>query len=117
MISFSEFAVSLGSNPVLLVVTLLVLGSIFVNGATDASNAIATAIGTRSIKPRTAVLMGAVCNFVGLVVMTYLSTAVADTIGKMVDFGSDSQAALLALTAAMISIIVWEASASSSPWP
>ena len=41
--------------------------------------------------------------------MTYLSTAVADTIGKMVDFGSDREAALIALAAAMVSIIVWGA--------
>ncbi len=109
MISFDAFLGALFTNPVLLIITVLVAGAIFVNGATDASNAIATAIGTRSIRPNVAVAMGAVCNFVGLIVMTYLSTAVADTIGKMVDFGTDSEAALLALAAAMISIIVWGA--------
>lgn len=107
MVTFSSFTVAIVTNPVLLIITVLVLGAIFVNGATDASNAIATAIGTRSIKPGIAITMGAVCNFVGLVVMTWLSTAVADTIGKMVDFGTDSEAALLALAAAMVSIIVW----------
>lgn len=107
MVPFSAFLSALLANPVLFVITALVLGAIFVNGATDASNAIATAIGTRSIRPTAAVVMGAVCNFVGLVGMTYVSTAVADTIGKMVDFGSNSQQALLALAAAMASIIVW----------
>ena len=109
MISFTSFLAALFTNPILLIITVLVAGAIFINGATDASNAIATAIGTRSIKPGPAVAMGAICNFVGLIVMTYLSTAVADTIGKMVDFGSNSEAALLALAAAMISIIVWGA--------
>lgn len=109
MIPFDAFLGALFTNLVLLVITVLVAGAIFVNGATDASNAIATAIGTRSIRPNVAVAMGAACNFIGLVVMTYLSTAVADTIGKMVDFGTDSQAALLALAAAMVSIIVWGA--------
>ena len=107
MVTFTDFVSAVTTNPVLLIITVLVMGAIFVNGATDASNAIATAIGTRAIKPKTAIIMGAVCNFVGLVVMTWLSTAVADTIGKMVDFGSDNEAALLALAAAMISIIVW----------
>lgn len=109
MVSFSTFLASIATNPVLAITTVLVLGAIFINGATDASNAIATAIGTRSIRPLPAVLMGAVCNFIGLVVMTYVSTAVADTIGKMVDFGTDTDAALMALAAAMISIIVWGA--------
>lgn len=109
MISFSMFFEALLTNPILLVITLLIIGTIFVNGATDASNAIATAIGTRSVGANAAIAMGAVCNFVGLVVMTYLSTAVADTISKMVNFNGDSHMALLALAAAMVSIIVWGA--------
>jgi len=109
MVTFAEFISAIITNPVLLIITVLVLGAIFVNGATDASNAIATAIGTRAIRPGIAIIMGAICNFVGLVVMTWLSTAVADTIGHMVNFGADRQAALLALAAAMISIIVWGA--------
>lgn len=67
MISFGTFMSVLITNPVLLVITVLVIGSIFVNGATDASNAIATAIGTRSLKPSVAVAIGAACNFIGLV--------------------------------------------------
>lgn len=109
MISFGVFIGALVSNPVLLVITVLIIGTIFVNGATDASNAIATAIGTRSINPDAAIAMGAICNFIGLIVMTYLSTAVADTISKMVNFGGDGHSALMALAAAMVSIIVWGA--------
>ena len=107
MISFDMFITALVSNPLVAIITILIIGAIFVNGATDASNAIATAIGTRSIKPLTAVIMGAICNFVGLIVMTSLSTAVANTIGHMVDFGSNNEQALLALAAAMLSIIIW----------
>lgn len=84
MISFGVFIGALVSNPVLLVITVLVIGTVFVNGAADTSNAIATAIGARSINPD-----AAICNFIGLIVMTYLSTAVADTISKMVNFGGD----------------------------
>lgn len=107
MISFGVFLSALVSSPLLLAVTLLVVGTIVVNGATDASNAIATAIGTRSIGATAGIAMGAVCNFVGLIVMTYLSTAVADTISKMVNFNGENHAALCALAAAMVAIIVW----------
>ncbi len=107
MISFSTFLGMLAQNPFLAVTIALVLGTIFVNGATDAANAIAEAVGTRSIKVNTAILMSVVCNFVGLVAMTAVSTAVADTISGMVDFGGDSHAAMIALAAATVAIVVW----------
>src|SRR4030043_2092042 len=63
----------------LLVVTLLlVLAAEFVNGWTDAPNAIATVVSTRVLSPSQAVLMAAVLNVVGAVVT---GTAVASTIG------------------------------------
>jgi PiT family inorganic phosphate transporter len=107
VIEFSTFLSALASSPLLCVITVLIIGTIVVNGATDASNAIATAIGTRSIGANAAIAMGAACNFIGLIVMTYLSTAVADTIGGMVNFNGNDHIALLALAAAMLSIIVW----------
>ena len=51
--------------------------------------------------------MAAICNFVGLAGITMVSSAVALTIFKMVDFGGDNHAALVALAAAMVAIIVW----------
>ncbi|MGI6032931.1 MAG: inorganic phosphate transporter [Coriobacteriales bacterium] len=107
MVSFSAFVSALISNPLLFGITVLIVGTIIVNGATDASTAIATAIGTRSIGPGAAIAMGAVCNFVGLIVMTMLCTAVADTIGEMVNFNGQGGHALVALAAAMVAIIVW----------
>ncbi|HEY5467213.1 MAG TPA: inorganic phosphate transporter, partial [Clostridia bacterium] len=47
------------SNPALLITVLLVMAVIFVNGWTDAPNAIATVISTRAMKPRPAILMAA----------------------------------------------------------
>ena len=44
---------------------LLVLAVIFVNGWTDAPNAIATAVGSGAMSFRRGVLLAAVCNFVG----------------------------------------------------
>lgn len=95
------------ANPILLLIIVLCLGATVVNGATDAPNAIATVVGTRAMKPMPAIAMAAICNFVGLVLITAVSTAVASTIFNMVDFGGDNHAALVALSAAMVAIIVW----------
>lgn len=50
----------------------------YVNGMHDAANAVATAISTRAISPRNAVIMAGVLNFVG----AFLSEGVAETMGK-----------------------------------
>ena len=107
MISFPQFLQILASNPFLAVVMVLILGTIFVNGSTDAANAIAEPVGTRSIGVNEAIAMSVVCNFVGLVAMSFISTAVADTMSGMVDFGGDTHAALIALAAATVGIVAW----------
>ncbi len=110
-IEWATFIAELASNPVLVAVTLLNIGVIVVNGATDAPNAIATVVSTRAMKPKLAILMAAVCNFLGLLLVSLVTSAAAHTIFNMVDFGGNSQQALIALTAAMIAIIVWGAAA------
>ena len=110
-IEWATFIAELASNPVLVAVTLLNIGVIVVNGATDAPNAIATVVSTRAMKPKFAILMAAVCNFLGLLLVSLVTSAVAHTIFNMVDFGGNSQQALIALTAAMIAIIVGGAAA------
>ncbi len=107
MFEFTTFMGELISNPMLLLIAVLNIGVIIVNGATDAPNAIATAVSTRAMKTRHAIIMAAVCNFIGLVVITLISSAIAQTIFGMVDFGGDSHKALIALMAAMVAIIVW----------
>ncbi len=110
-IEWSVFIAELLANPVLAVVTLLNIGVIIVNGATDAPNAIASCVSTRSMKPKHAIIMAAICNFLGLLLISLVSSAVANTIFKMVDFGGDAHSATVALMAAMIAIIVWGATA------
>ena len=110
-IEWATFIAELASNPVLVAVTLLNIGVIVVNGATDAPNAIATVVSTRAMKPKLAILMAAVCNFLGLLLVSLVTSAVAHTIFNLVGFGGNSQQALIALTAAMIAIIVWGAAA------
>lgn len=112
MVTFSQFLGAVQANPFLALVIVLVMGTIFVNGATDAANAIAEPIGTRAIGVDAAIWMSVITNFLGLVGMTLFSTAVADTMSGMVDFGGDSHVALIALAAATVSIVSW----SSLAW-
>ncbi|MDO4182673.1 MAG: inorganic phosphate transporter [Coriobacteriia bacterium] len=106
-VSISVVLEAIVANPVLLLIIVLCLGATVVNGATDAPNAIATVVGTKAMRPGPAIAMAAICNFIGLVLITSISTAVASTIFGMVDFGGDTHAALVALAAAMVAIIVW----------
>ena len=64
-VSFSYFINAMAQSPVLLITVLLTLGVIFVNGWTDAPNAIATCITTRCMRPRPAILLSAAFNFLG----------------------------------------------------
>lgn len=110
-IGLQEFFNELFNNPPLFVVVLLVLAVILVNGWTDAPNAIATCVSTRAMAPGPAILMAAVFNFLGVLVMTTVNATVAETIYNMVDFGGDSQQALIALCAAMLAIVLWAVAA------
>ncbi len=106
-----DFINQLFSNPALVVTTILTLGVIMVNGWTDAPNAIATCVSTRSLGPRAAILMAAVFNFFGVFIMTMFNATVAQTIYKMVDFGGNSEDALIALCAALFAIVLWATAA------
>ncbi len=108
-LTFAAFLEQAAAYPVLYLIMVLVIGVTVVSGATDAPNAIATAVSTRCLKPNTAIALAAVFNFVGLVGMTYISTAVAKTMFGMVDFSGNTDAALMALVAAMIGSIAWGA--------
>lgn len=86
----------------LIVVLLLVLAAEFVNGWTDAPNAIATVVSTRVLSPSVAVVMAAVLNIVGALVT---GTAVAVTIGKGIVRPEIIDLPVVA--AAMLTIVVW----------
>ena len=109
--SMLEFFGQAFSNPMLLVSTVLTLGVILVNGWTDAPNAIATCVSTRAIGVRKAIVMAAVFNFLGVLVMTTINSSVAMTIYNMVDFGGDAHLSLIALCAAMAAIVIWATAA------
>ena len=106
-ISLSEFVSQLVGSPVLAITVVLTLGVILVNGWTDAPNAIATCVVTRCMSARGAILMAAVFNFLGVFIMSSINATVAQTITKMVDFGTNSHEAIVALSAALFAIVVW----------
>ena len=90
----------------LILVLFLVLAAEFVNGATDAPNAIATVVSTRVLSPRKAVLMATLLNAVGVV----SGTAVAKTL--YTDIIRPDVVNLTTIGAAMVAIVVW----SSLAW-
>lgn len=85
------------------IIVVLALSFDFINGFHDTANAIATAVSTKALKPRHAILMAAIMNFVGA--MTF--TGVAKTITKdIVDpFTLDNGSVVI--MAALISAIAW----------
>lgn len=92
-------------------ITLLILSVILINGWTDAPNAIAGCVSTRSLSPRAAVCLAAACNFSGAVVMSLISPKVAVTLYNIVDLGDGGENALCAVCAGLLAVIVWAVAA------
>ena len=69
-LSLEGFAQMPAQEPLLGAAVLLTLAVIFVNGWTDAPNAIATVVGTGAMGMDRAIALAAVCNFFGVLVMT-----------------------------------------------
>ena len=73
----------------IILITTLILLVVLVNGWTDAPNAIAGCVSTRSMSPSAALTLAAVCNFFGAVGMAIINPRVARTLYNIVDFGED----------------------------
>lgn len=96
----------------IVIVVVLLLGVIFVNGWTDAPNAIATVVSTRVLSPSAAVKLAIVFNFLGVLFMTLVNSKVAATLSNMIDFSGTSQTdALAVLAGSMFAIVVWAVAA------
>ncbi len=90
-----------GSETWVLVVLALVLAAEFVNGWTDAPNAIATVVSTRVLRPYSAVLMATALNIVG----AFAGQAVAQTIARGIV--KAEVIGLETIATAMIAIVFW----------
>ena len=97
----------------ILIITVLVvifaLAFDFINGFHDTANAIATSVSTRALKPRVAVLMAAVMNFVGAITFVGVAKAIASDIVdpfSLNAFEGDVTGSIVIL-AALCSAITW----------
>lgn len=86
-----------------ILVVVFALAFDFINGFHDTANAIATSVSTRALKPRVAVLMAAIMNFVGALTFT----GVAKTITKDIVDPFTLQNGSLIILAALLSAIIW----------
>lgn len=93
---------------------LLAIAFAATNGLHDASNAIATLVATRAATPAQAIVMAAVCNMLGPLL---LGAAVADTIGGLVTVAPSSAVAVIGsgLAAAVTwNLVTWRLGLPSS---
>lgn len=88
---------------VLAIVIVLALSFDFINGFHDTANAIATAISTRALTLRAAIMMAAVMNFLGAM----LFTGVAKTIGGSVANPAELDNGIEIVIATLIAAIIW----------
>ncbi|WP_018753715.1 inorganic phosphate transporter [Paenibacillus sanguinis] len=88
---------------IILIVIFLALAFDFINGFHDTANAIATSVSTRALKPRTAIMMAAVMNFLGAIMFT----GVAKTIGGSVADPAKLDNGLEILIATLLAAIIW----------
>ena len=84
-----------------IIITALVFD--YTNGFHDAANAIATAVGSKSLKPKTALAIAALGNLVG----AFISEGVAKTVGKGIIDVEASTNGLLVVLAALLGAIAW----------
>ncbi len=89
-------------NSLLIAALVITLAAEFINGWTDAPNAIATVVSTRVLSPSQAVLMAAVLNVVGAVVT---GTAVASTLGTGIV--KPEVINLSVVIAATLTVVIW----------
>jgi PiT family inorganic phosphate transporter len=86
---------------ILVLVVVLALAFDYINGFHDTANAVATVVSTNVLPGRTAVLLAALCNFVG----AFIGIGVAKTIGG--DIADPATITQLVVAAALLGAILW----------
>ena len=96
-----------GVDAAFVLAVVAILAFAFTNGFHDAANAIATLVATRGARPGAAIILAAVCNLLGPLL---LGAAVADTIAGIVEVTAAQTVVVVgaALTAAVIwNLVTW----------
>ncbi|RFU71430.1 anion permease [Peribacillus saganii] len=93
-------------DTIFILTILIVIGALafdFINGFHDTANSIATSVSTKALKPRHAIILAAVMNFVGAISFT----GVAKTITKDIVDPFQLQNGSIVILAALIAAITW----------
>ncbi|MFH4935500.1 MULTISPECIES: inorganic phosphate transporter [Staphylococcus] len=91
---------------ILIITVAIVIFSLifdFINGFHDTANAVATAVSTRALTPRTAIILASVMNFIGALTFT----GVASTITKDIVDPFKLENGLVVVLAAILAAIIW----------
>jgi len=98
-------------DTILILTVLIVIGALafdFINGFHDTANAIATSVSTKALKPRHAIILAAVMNFVGAMSFTGVAKTITKDIVDPFTLGNGSVVILAALLAAIAwNLITW----------
>ena len=79
--TIQDFFSLCNAHPWAYIALIINLGVVFVNGWTDGPNSIATAVTTRAIRPKAAVIMCALLNVAGVIVIGALSVYISKLVG------------------------------------
>src|ERR1700710_1361448 len=92
-------------STIIALVAVIILALLFdyTNGFHDAANAIASAVSTRALTPRAALLLAAVANVLGAL----LSTGIAATIASSIITPPPGALGIAVVLAALVGAIVW----------
>lgn len=90
---------------------IAVFGLIFVNGWTDAPNAIAGLVATGGMRYRSAAWMAAVCNLAGALLFCLASGRVARTVFQLADFSRAGSGGIAALCGCFLAVILFASAA------
>ena len=98
-------------DTILIVTILIVVGALafdFINGFHDTANSIATSVSTKALKPRHAIILAAVMNFVGAMAFTGVAKTITKDIVDPFTLDNGSLVILAALLAAISwNLITW----------
>jgi PiT family inorganic phosphate transporter len=96
---------------VLILTILIVIGALafdFINGFHDTANSIATSVSTKALRPRQAILLAAVMNFVGAMTFTGVAKSISKDIVDPFSLENGSIVILAALLAAIFcNLLTW----------
>jgi len=82
---------------------VLALAFDFINGFHDTANAIATAVSTKALSPRHAIIMASLMNFIGAIAFTGVAKTIAKDIVNLDSIANGS----VVILAALVSAIAW----------